>query len=651
MNPFNLQITNPIKPASSTKKPSQTATNITNAIGGLFNKVKSAITTPKAQATTTSNAINQMSSLGQGYIPITTSGIGSFGQYTNQTSQQTQIAKQLEQIPNQYTPAPKAPIQSQIDSTKITNQSYNPELISTSQNQYTPPDQSNLSNTGMVLDGVASQEPKTQLQDTNKTKEQEYIDRLLSRDIGAEKSNLREQADIQTKLVEYNTALAEYKNKKARYEDNIEKMKTNSEGKFGGALEREIEQYTQKANKDLANMAIQTELLQNNYFGAEKILNAQIDDLQSSFDNEIKTFGVAMDFIKNDMTESEKQAATEAFELKKIDYENQIKESETQGKNLILQAKADNYQKLLDNGNVAIKDIPADVMAFMNTSGYVSPEQKTAKTQTQNLLSSFDQFRQLGATGAVGPKASKVLPAFASIFGIGNYESDKSLVANIKSQLTLNNLSFLKGAMSDKDILFITQASSALNENGTEAQFKKELLNIQSKIVNGVLNSPAYSPSEKEAMLTNQLILEYPNATDKEILDLVNQKLPEQAFNSAGNASASNIASAIKTVESGGNYNAKGASGEFGAYQFMPSTWKQWAGEFLGNSNAQPTKQNQDFVAQSKINQLINAGYNAEEIALIWNGGTPQRKKGVNQYGVSYDSGAYANKVINQLKA
>ena len=54
------------------------------------------------------------------------------------------------------------------------------------------------------------------------------------------------------------------------------------------------------------------------------------------------------------------------------------------------------------------------------------------------------------------------------------------------------------------------------------------------------------------------------------------------------------LAAAIKQVESGGNYDAKGASGESGAYQFMPATWKSWAEKHLGDPNAPLTPANQN---------------------------------------------------------
>ncbi len=133
--------------------------------------------------------------------------------------------------------------------------------------------------------------------------------------------------------------------------------------------------------------------------------------------------------------------------------------------------------------------------------------------------------------------------------------------------------------------------------------------------------------------------------------DALDEALDQAGFKSEGSVStnAQSIANAIRTVESGGNYNAKGASGESGAYQFMPSTWKGWAGKYLGNANAPMTKANQDKVALAKINDLLKQGYNAQQIALIWNGGSPTIKKGTNSFGVKYDTGAYAQKVLKQL--
>jgi len=112
---------------------------------------------------------------------------------------------------------------------------------------------------------------------------------------------------------------------------------------------------------------------------------------------------------------------------------------------------------------------------------------------------------------------------------------------------------------------------------------------------------------------------------------------------------AQRIAQTIKTIESGGDYRAKGASGERGAYQFMKSSWQDWAGQYLGNPNAPLTPQNQDAVAIARINDLLSQGYQPDQVALIWNGGSPTIKKGVNSMGVEYDTGAYLQKFKNNF--
>lgn len=124
----------------------------------------------------------------------------------------------------------------------------------------------------------------------------------------------------------------------------------------------------------------------------------------------------------------------------------------------------------------------------------------------------------------------------------------------------------------------------------------------------------------------------------------------------SGSVSAQQLASAIRQVESGGNYQARGASGEFGAYQFMPGTWEQWSKEYLsargGQGQSLPmTQANQDAVAQWKIQQWLDQGYKPDQIASMWNSGSPEYagKVGTNKFGVNYNVPAYVDKVTGAL--
>lgn len=129
-------------------------------------------------------------------------------------------------------------------------------------------------------------------------------------------------------------------------------------------------------------------------------------------------------------------------------------------------------------------------------------------------------------------------------------------------------------------------------------------------------------------------------------------------FYGSQDATADDIANAIKQVESGGNYNAKGGSGENGAYQFMPSTWAEWskdyASQVLGQSvgNMKMTPENQDAVARWKIQSWLDQGLNAEQIAAKWNSGSEtgwEAKIGTNSKGVAYNVPAYVSKVTGAL--
>lgn len=107
---------------------------------------------------------------------------------------------------------------------------------------------------------------------------------------------------------------------------------------------------------------------------------------------------------------------------------------------------------------------------------------------------------------------------------------------------------------------------------------------------------------------------------------------------------------AIKKNETGtgDTYNlVPGADGERGAYQFLPSTWKTWAGKHLGDENAPMTMENQNKVAYAQVKEYKDAGYNPGQIASLWNSGKsdPTGNVGTSKGGASYDTPTYVQNV------
>jgi len=101
--------------------------------------------------------------------------------------------------------------------------------------------------------------------------------------------------------------------------------------------------------------------------------------------------------------------------------------------------------------------------------------------------------------------------------------------------------------------------------------------------------------------------------------------------------------------ESGGNFQAKGASGEYGAGQWMPQTWAAQAKQFLGyvpkfgSEEMTPEIQKAVIYAQAKHDKEVE-GLNAAQFFAKWNSGNPnnwENKIGVNKEGVAYNVPQY----------
>lgn len=113
-----------------------------------------------------------------------------------------------------------------------------------------------------------------------------------------------------------------------------------------------------------------------------------------------------------------------------------------------------------------------------------------------------------------------------------------------------------------------------------------------------------------------------------------------------------NLTKAIRQVESGGNFQATGASGEYGAYQFEPETWNAIATKYLGQAVplSQATPQQQNEVAYKQVSDWKAAGYNVGQIASMWNAGKGapnaylQNHVGTNK-GVAFNTPQYAQNV------
>lgn len=123
---------------------------------------------------------------------------------------------------------------------------------------------------------------------------------------------------------------------------------------------------------------------------------------------------------------------------------------------------------------------------------------------------------------------------------------------------------------------------------------------------------------------------------------------------------ANAITKAIAYQENGGKLDATkisaGKSGELKSiFQFTPATWKNYSQQIYGKE----TPLNADtetYVVREKVKKWIDEGKDVNQIASMWNAGEgrpdayKQNWKGINKYGVKYDTPKYASGVSKYAK-
>lgn len=112
------------------------------------------------------------------------------------------------------------------------------------------------------------------------------------------------------------------------------------------------------------------------------------------------------------------------------------------------------------------------------------------------------------------------------------------------------------------------------------------------------------------------------------------------------------IQRAIRFVESSDNYTKIGRCKEYGAYQYLKSTWSIECKRRFGKILNIKDPLNQDFLTYVILTDLVGKGYSNEQIASIWNCGKPEwkGKRGRNKMKVYYDVPNHVKKIMEYLK-
>lgn len=325
------------------------------------------------------------------------------------------------------------------------------------------------------------------------------------------------------------------------------------------------------------------------------------------------------------------------------------------------------FADAISNNTAKLSDVPQDIRASVlaeiesQKGATTTPQQRRALDQAGLALDTLNDIFENPALdrGAINRGIFKILP------GTDSRDLNKA-VQSIQALIGFDELDKMRqasptggalGQISEREIDFLQALKGSIDTSQSDEVLRNNLERVQRSFQILQLTSSLDGASGEIDGITflkqgDDLITQTQDGAFR--LNERGNLEPIEDFKPVGGDTnkASKLADAIMTVESGGK-QIKGASGEFGAFQFIPATWAIISKEIAGQVIPQ-TAENERFIAEQKINQLLEKGHTPKEVALIWNtslGGAekPFVRKGTNKSGVNFDSGAYASKVVNTL--
>lgn len=118
----------------------------------------------------------------------------------------------------------------------------------------------------------------------------------------------------------------------------------------------------------------------------------------------------------------------------------------------------------------------------VSISGGVADPQAQQINETLSIARDLLSPASVGKGSAVGASLAKFVPFGQSLGLQGNRTAFENKVNTLKANLTLDNLSLLKGPMSDKDLAFLQSVGSSLTTDMSEKSFDTELRKVIKKL-------------------------------------------------------------------------------------------------------------------------------------------------------------------------
>lgn len=173
-----------------------------------------------------------------------------------------------------------------------------------------------------------------------------------------------------------------------QFRDEVAQIKTNPEGKWGGAIQSDIARAQERYENRRANIALTYKVLAGDYNAAQEIVNQKVQALKDTNAMQLEQFKLGADAIRNDLSESEKITLSETIKEKErkandlsTAYENTLKALQSSGQNV--------PSYVYDNVDAAMRKPNATAADLYKAAGNYATnlvDQAYKKAQTDKLI-------------------------------------------------------------------------------------------------------------------------------------------------------------------------------------------------------------------------------------------------------------------------
>jgi hypothetical protein len=319
---------------------------------------------------------------------------------------------------------------------------------------------------------------------------------ILGTDITAQRQQARQDAGVIEKEERSRQLSNQLIARDREIQRQRERLEENLRADSRGGLESQLAKFNRESARELADLSFSYQVALGDYTAAEKIASDYISDFQANLTNKQNAWQMLYTLMQNDMTESEKLQANQAFQEKQMQDQFELNKKLATF-NQQLQQNDPKYQ--LEVANLRSQMAQASVAAQEKRDLDLYNKIQSAEVKTdvvERSLSTLDNIlkNQSGLQASVGSTILGRLPfGLSTKMGVGavgvkpvfgdkaDFLADVSYVVN---NLTFDKLKELKaggatfGALSDKELKSIGDASSVLasmsikNKEGQITGFK-----------------------------------------------------------------------------------------------------------------------------------------------------------------------------------